>query len=366
MARFTNGTVKRILSERYGLMKIVVEADGAEHAAVVFPDLTGIVEAGDEVILNVTAADLKLGSGGFHIVVWNLEQRQADIPQAGHIMKLRYTPMQVNCLAVEEKESGFADRLEETKSLAGMPVIAGTLHSQLAPAAAALKYHTGSNAKIAYIMTDRAALPMALSDMVYDLKDKGVIDTTITCGQAFGGDYEAVNIYSALTAAKAVAGADAAIVTMGVGIVGTETFLGFSGIEQGETVNAAFSLKGRPIAIPRINFKDARPRHQGLSDQTVAALGVAAIAACDVCVPRMDPEKLDAVIEKLESSGIAGKHRVQTIAADETIEALRSFGLAPTTMGRSMEEEPEFFRAAGAAGYFAAQMISARGGRREV
>ena len=47
-------------------------------------------------------------------------------------------------------------------------------------------------------MTDGAALPLALSDLVATLRDRDLVDTTITCGHAFGGDHEAVSVFSAL------------------------------------------------------------------------------------------------------------------------------------------------------------------------
>lgn len=360
MARYTTAVVKKITSQRPGLIRAKVSAGGEERSAVCYPGLTGSVAIGDRVVINTTARDLDLGSGGFDVIVWNLEKTDVAIEGSGHIMKLRYTPLQINCLAVEEPASDEAERLRTAADLAGMPVIAGTLHSQLPAAAAVFKRFAGGRARLVYIMTDRAALPLHLSDTVRELCEKGIVDATITCGQAFGGDHEAVNIYSALVAAKLVAGADAAVVTMGIGVVGTETFLGFSGIEQGEIVNAAHALKGRPIAVPRINTKDARLRHQGLSDQTVAALGLAALAACDLPVPRMEPDLMKAVLDKLERTGLNAKHHVHIVAADETLEALEENGLAPTTMGRSATEEPEFFRAAGAAGYLAAQMVAFR------
>ena len=40
--------------------------------AIAYPRLTGPVEAGDEVVVNVEARDLGLGSGGFDIVHCNL------------------------------------------------------------------------------------------------------------------------------------------------------------------------------------------------------------------------------------------------------------------------------------------------------
>jgi hypothetical protein len=358
MASFRKAIVKTVTADLPDLVKLVVDIGGDEAKAIAYPSLTGAVAAGDEVIVNTTAGELRLGSGGNHFVVWNLKNGDLEIPAKGHIMKLRYSPLQINVLAAEETEAGNADKLRDFTDLKGMPVIAGTLHSQLGPVAAVFKKQAGLDKRLAYVMTDRAALPLALSDQVRDLKRKDLIDVTVTTGQAFGGDLEAVNVFSGLAAAKEIGGADAAIVAMGVGVVGTETFLGFSGLEQGEVVNAAAAMRGRPIAIPRLNFADKRDRHQGLSDQTVAALGLAALVTCDLPVPRMSADKQNAITRALDESGLSGKHRVEIIAGDDTEEALELFDLQPTTMGRSFAEEPEYFRAAGAAGFVAARMLT--------
>jgi len=360
MASFRKAVAKEIKMEYPDLVKLVVEMDGEEFRAVAYPSLTGSIAAGDEVIVNTTAVDLGLGSGGFHIVLWNTANDAVNSDQPGHIMKMRYTPLQFNILAAEEKENSASEMLKGFVDLRGMPVVVGTLHSQLAPAAAVIKRATGGKARLAYIMTDRAALPLALSDSVRELKQKGLIDKTITVGQAFGGDIEAVNVFSGLAAAKEAAKADIAIVTMGIGVVGTETFLGFSGIEQGEIVNAVESLRGRPIAIPRIMFEDPRERHNGLSRQTVAALGVAALVTCDIPIPHMRPEHMEAVNETITESGLGDKHRITVVADDGTEEALMEYKLNPKTMGRGFDREPEFFRAAGAAGLMAARMLGGR------
>lgn len=342
------------------MTKAIVEVEGEQAACINYDELTGDIDAGDEVIINTTAVELGLGSGGFHLVLWNLKRDSFAVAKRGHIMKLRYTPLQFNCPAVEEQGSSFREMIMELTDLEGLPVVVGTLHSQLSPAAAVIKKETGGSAKVVYLMTDRAALSLSLSDTVALLKEKGLLDATITVGQAFGGDFEAVNIFSGLMAAKAACSADIAIVTMGIGVVGTETFLGFSGIEQGEIVNAVHALQGRPIAIPRISFKDPRPRHQGVSDQTVAALGVAALVSCDVPIPQMDKDRLRGILDKLSQVGISTKHRVKVIEEDKTLEALEEYGLEVTTMGRTVEEEPEFFRAAGAAGHLAVEMLKGK------
>ncbi len=360
MTSFAEARVSEIVKKRKGLVKLSVEIAGEQCLAIAYSELTGQIEVGDRVIVNTTASELGLGSGGFHIVVWNMEMTELKNEKKGHIMKLRYTPHQMNCLVVEERDSGRQDLINGQLDISGMPVIVGTLQSQLSPAAAVIKKQTGRDARIAYIMTDKAALPVALSDVVDELINKKVIDDVITTGQAFGGNIETVNIYTALVAAKSIVKADIAIVTMGVGVVGTDTYLGFSGIEQGEIINAVHALKGRPIAIPRLNFNDKRPRHQGLSDQTVAAMSIAALVSCDLPVPRMDPGKMKAVMDKIDRSGLATKHRINIVAADDTLDALDEFDLMPTTMGRSVKDEPEFFRAAGVCGYMAAQMVKDR------
>ena len=114
------------------------------------------------------------------------------------------------------------EELAEVESIGGMPVVAAALHSQLPAAAVAFKDRT-PEARLAYVMTDGAGLPLALSDLAYALRQRGLIDATVTCGHALGGDYEAVSIFSALAVARHVAGADAAVVAMGPGIVGTNT-----------------------------------------------------------------------------------------------------------------------------------------------
>ena len=96
-----------------------------------------------------------------------------------------------------------------------MPAVVAGLHSQLAAIAVAIK-HTRPAARLAYVMTDGAALPLALSDLVAALRDRASLDATITCGHAFGGDHEAVSVYSALGRRPSRI-ADAAIVVHGPG-----------------------------------------------------------------------------------------------------------------------------------------------------
>lgn len=335
--------------------------DGREGDAVVLESLTGSVEPGHRVIANTTAVELGLGTGGLHFVLWDLEREGLDVERDGHIMKLRYTPLQFNVDAVEEQGSRYHREFNDVAgSLEGIPVIAGTLHSQLLPVALAYR-DAMPEGRLVYVMTDGAALPISISRTVAFLKEQGDLASTVTCGNAFGGDLEAVNIWSALVAARRVCRATAVVVIMGPGIVGTGTQVGFSGMEQAAILNAAACLSGTPVAIPRISFADERERHRGLSHHTVTALSIGSLARAVLAVPRMDDEKSGRVMEQIRASGINDSHEVCEVDAWPVLGLLENCGMKATTMGRGPDEEPEFFMAAGAAGFLAARM---RGGDR--
>jgi hypothetical protein len=353
--------VVEILSRRPGAVELSVElaeGKGAERA-ICYPALCPHEAAvGDCVLLNTTAVELGLGSGGYHFVVANLSKtkRTAEYEGSyGHIIKLRYTPLQVCRLAVEEKDSPSHKALREARSLQGMPVVAAGLHSQIAPIAAAIKAHTSGRAKTAYIMNDTAALPLPFSRLVEELRRKRLIDVTITAGQAFGGDLEAVNIYSALLAAKQAAGADIAIVAQGPGNVGTDTLFGFGAVYQGEVVNAVGILEGVPVAAVRLSFSDSRPRHQGISQQFLVSLGRVALCRSTVVLPRLEEKKLLFLQEQLRDGGISALHEVIMEEGEAGLEELRRLGIEVTSMGRGIEDDREFFLAASAAGTAAAK-----------
>lgn len=352
MIRVRRGVADEIISRRPGITELWVSVEGHREKAINYDNLTGPVKAGDEVLLNTTAVYKKLGTGGAHFVMGNLSQTNRDISHEGHIMKLRYSPCQVKVLAVEEPDSPYAEIMRQADSLAGTPVIIGTLHSMLAPVTAAIKWLAQGKLRVAYLMTDGAALPIRLSKLVVELQDKGLIDQTITCGHAFGGDLEAINIYTGLLACKAVAKADVIIVAMGPGIVGSGSTYGFTGVEQGEIINAVNILGGRPIAIPRISFADKRERHLGISHHSRTALGKIALTRSTVVLPKLASDKLELLLKQLEDSKISQKHDIAIVDAQPALAALQEYGIKVTTMGRSVEQDPEFFLAAGAAGVY--------------
>src|SRR5689334_23418104 len=115
-----------MLEERPGLQRVHVDLGDGPELAYVLPQLTGPVAIGDRVVVNTTAVELGLGTGGWHVVHWNLSTESLDVPGPGHVMKLRYTSLQLDAGAVEEDEPALAD----ADDLARLPVVACGLHSQ--------------------------------------------------------------------------------------------------------------------------------------------------------------------------------------------------------------------------------------------
>ncbi|MEW6573711.1 MAG: DUF3866 family protein [Bacillota bacterium] len=358
LVRIRPGTVTKTISSRPGVVEVLVKTEDREEKAIAYTAFTGGLEPGDEVLLNTTAVAKGLGSGGYHFVISRLGRVAADAPDEGHIMKLRYTPLQIKVLSAEEPESPYHSLLREADSLAGTPVIALELHSQLAPVAAAVWKRGGGRFRLVYVMTDGAALPASFSRTVTTLKEKGLLAATVTVGHAFGGDFEAVNIYSGLLTAKYAGNADVIVAGMGPGVVGTGTRFGTTAIEQGEIVNAAHVLGGRPVAVLRLSFADPRPRHLGVSHHTLTALGRVALAPATIPVPAMAAEKAALVNDQLVSARVTERHRLVTVDAADTFDSLDELELRVSTMGRGREAEPEFFLAAGAAGAIATELAA--------
>ena len=98
---------------------------GRAVRALAYPELTGLPEPGDRVLLNTTALDLALGTGGYALVVAIPDRLPADRAGPGHLIKARYTPLQACVLGADEQGSEYHDLLREADDLGGMPVSAG-------------------------------------------------------------------------------------------------------------------------------------------------------------------------------------------------------------------------------------------------
>ena len=168
-----------------GLQRVATDAGRRRHALT---DLVGPA-AGDRVVLNTTAADLGLGTGGWHVVHWNLARDAWERPGPGHIMKLRYTSLQHDAGAAEE------DHPDLPSAVPGLPV--GVLAAQpggrggrRGAAPAARRPHR--------VRDDRRGGPAPGAVRRGAMRWRGVLDATITAGHAFGGDMEVVGVPSAL------------------------------------------------------------------------------------------------------------------------------------------------------------------------
>lgn len=349
MAVFRTGRVARLLDGSDAIVRVAVIIGDEEIEAVGFPKMLGPVAEGDRIVVNTTGIELGLGTGGDGFILWNLDGPEAIDAGEGHIVKMRYTPWQTEVLSAESPESEYHDLLLDRDRIDGVPVVACGLHSQVGAVAAGIKAGKPS-ARVGYLMTDGAALPLAWSKSIGLLREVGLIDVTCTSGHAFGGDLEAVNVFSGLVALVHAGRIDAAIVAMGPGVVGTSTPLGFTAMEQGQVLDAAAALGARAIAALRISFADPRTRHAGVSHHSLTALMVAARERCRVVLPLLPEDQSRRVAGQLEGAGIYSKHEVVEADGGPGLRLLATRKVRPSSMGRTLDETPELFVSAAAAG----------------
>lgn len=352
MIRLRRGTIVALESERPGAVELAVDLQGERAAAIAYPSLTGPVHPGDDVILNATAVALGLGTGGVHLVVAVLPRDAVDVEGPGHVMKARYTPLQAVVQTVEETHR---DALEASAGLGGSPVVAAPLHSMVAAIASGAK--AAGVKRVAYVMTDGASLPGAFSRLVPRLRAAGLLDGWITCGQAFGGELESVTLWTGLLAAVEVLDAEIVIVADGPGNLGTETTWGVSALGSGHALDAAEELGGRPVGALRVSFADRRERHRGVSHHSLTILGRVCSAQANVAVPALADEQQRAEVwGALRAARLEERHQLVEVDGRPALEELERLGLRPETMGRTSDDDPAFFLAAGAAGVLAGRM----------
>lgn len=320
-ATLRRGRVTAVVERGEALVRL--EVDG--QPCIAYPRLGGAVEIGDDVVVNVQARDLDLGSGGFDVLAVNLTRGLGLPPAPGaHVMTLPYTPLQAAVRHVEE-DGPLAD------SLTDVPVVCCSLHSQLAPVCAAL-----AGVRVAYVQVAGGALPVSLSDTVRELRARSLLDVAIAAGPCVDGDLQAVNVHSALAAARDRP-CDAIVCSVGPGIVGTGTRLGHGGLAAAEAANAAAALGGRPILAVRASDADDRRRHRGVSHHARTALE---LALADVVAAWPGGRAAPDWLEPRAEVDVAGWRAACA-------------GLPLSHMGRGADEDPLFFEAAFAAGALA-------------
>jgi Protein of unknown function (DUF3866) len=317
-----------------GTDPLLVRVGVEEREAWADSALVGEVREGDEVIVNVEARDLELGSGGFDVVHVNLT-RGLEHPGAREAtaMKLNYSALQHPVEPVESiPENGDRRRI---------PVLALSLHGQLAPAAWAAG-RAAEGMRVGYVQTAGGALPGNLSTNVAELRRRGLLRQHVTAGPSYGGELEAITTIGALRAAAGPLGWDAAIVGPGPGIAGSGTFLGHGGMAALDSAHAALALRLDTLLAPRMSSGDPRERHRDLSHHAETVLRLL-LGRVRVPVPASE----DAALATLRE--VCGdRHDVLPCEAD--VEGYAAGGLPATHMGRSIEEDPLFFAAALAAG----------------
>lgn len=306
---------------------------GEVHPGVVYPELGSAPNPGDTVLANTAGIEMTLGTGG---VAFVLPAFGGEAPvNEDHFVKLPYTPLQFPVAHAPQ-----ADNLN------GVPVVVLPLHSHVAPACCAVA-DLRPELRVAFVWQEGGALPVGFSRIGRDLRERDLLRGVVSCGNCFGGDLEAANVYSGLLAAAEVA--DVILVGIGPGIVGTATPHGHGGMSAATAANAAAALGAEPIIAPRISTADKRERHRGISHHTQSALS-ATLTGCRVALPPSAPTEL-----------IEPSTRHVFVPVEYDARGLEErFGVIFSSMGRIYTEDPVFFDAAAAA--VALAVASAVGG----
>jgi Protein of unknown function (DUF3866) len=348
----------------------LADAPGMRRAAIGDVALVGRAEVGDELIVNVQALDLGLGSGGFDVVHVNLTRGLSGLgSQEAHVMKLNYTSLQHAVKPVEDAELRLPlDR----------PVAVLALHGQLAAVAWAFAQSSGA-AKLGYVQTEGGALPGGHSRAVAELRERGLLAGHLTAGAAFGGEGEAITTAGAVHHGLRSLGWDAAICGPGPGIVGTASALGHGGMSALDSAHAALALGAPTLLVARMSSGDERERHRGISHHTLTVLDLL-LEPVTVALPAgmRSPVGTDlrAGLNSVFAGAGAGSDR-PALALDVErpvritrhdwrrakvdLPAYAQCGLPARTMGRTIAQDPLFFGAALAGGGVLAEMAAKAG-----
>ena len=296
---------------------------------------------GDEVVVNVEAQDLGLGSGGFDIVHVNLTRGLEGSRAASdeHVMKLNYASLQHVVDPVEG--CNVYSSQESRKTLHPVPVLVLPLHGHLAPAAWAAS-EASPGIELGYVQTGGGALPGSLSRDVAALRERGLLCGHITAAPAYGGEHEAISVAGALDAAANGLGWDAIVAGPGPGIIGSDTRLGHGGIAALDTAHAALALNLPTLLSPRLSSADPRDRHKPVSHHTLTVLEML-LGEVEVPVPTGETAPTKAL-----TAAVGSRHRLREEPVN--LSEYEESGLPSTTMGRSITEDPLFFAVALASG----------------
>ncbi|TSB46576.1 DUF3866 family protein [Alkalicoccobacillus porphyridii] len=337
-------TVKEIVYEDQDIQ--LLNLTDTHYPVILYKRFSTAVTKGTYVKVNTTATTLQLGTGGVDIVKEVLASSFKQKPLApGHIMKLRYTPAQQAVTSIEEVASPYHDLFHQPFTLNQKKILLGELHSMI-PLVCYLTHEFASDLTCCVIFDDSASLALEMSDHVRRLKKEPWF-TSITCGQCVGGDYEAINLLTALQFAVDQLHADLIMISVGPGVVGTGTSYGFSAVEMANWANLVGALQGRPIWIPRLSFKEKRQRHYGLSHHTITPLYDLTLAETTVVFPFMNESQRNYIQDQLNRPSQI-KHHLYFLErecdSNWITRAFKHVG-SLSTMGRTYADDPLFFEA---------------------
>jgi hypothetical protein len=350
----------------------LADAPGVQRAAIADVGLVGRAEVGDELIVNVQALDLGLGSGGFDVVHVNLTRGlEAQGVRDAHVMKLNYTSLQHAVAPVDDAELHLPlDR----------PAAVLALHGQLA--AVAWAFAQGApGAKLGFVQSEGGALPGGHSRTVAQLRQRGLLAGHLTTGAAFGGEGEAITLAGALHHGLRTLGWDAAVCGPGPGIVGSASALGHGGMAALDCTHAALALGAPTLLVARMSSGDERERHRGISHHTLTVLDLL-LAPVTVALPAGMRSPVGADLRAGLGAVFAGAGARRPAMALEAERAITdrpariarhdwrrasvdlpgyaASGLPASTMGRTIAQDPLFFGAALAGGAALAEMTRRR------
>lgn len=325
-----------------------VEIDGERRRAWADEVLLGELREGDEVVVNVAALDLKLGSGGFDVVHVNLTRGlEGDgVEGDAHVMKLNYTSLQHPVDPVEPTVPRFeSPDIEDKGTTQLLPVLVLPLHGHLAPAVWAAA-QASPGLRVGYVQTGGGALPGSFSRDVKQLRERDLLAGHITAAPSYGGEHESLSTVGALDAAGQM-GWDAALIGPGPGIIGSDTTYGHGGMAALDSAHASLSLSLPTLLSPRLSSSDPRDRHRGLSHHTCTVLDLL-LAPVDLPIP-----------EEAKDLFPESRHALHPVPAD--LSGYGASGLPTKTMGRDLKDDPLFFAAPLAAGSFLARSLARQG-----
>jgi len=153
--RWRSGEVIAVRKEWAGAVELDVTAETGSLRALAYPALTGRPRPGDRVLLNVSALELGLGTGGYALVVAIPDRLPADPSGPEHLVKARYTPLQAIVPGADEQGSEHHEMLREADDLGGVPVVIANQMPDVAPGSTPVAF---GDWRAAYLLVNRRAL----------------------------------------------------------------------------------------------------------------------------------------------------------------------------------------------------------------